>query len=58
MRRSENERPACVEACPQNAMVFGDLNDAGSDVRQLLASEFSIRRKPELGTNPEVFYIV
>jgi Fe-S-cluster-containing dehydrogenase component len=57
-RLAENERPACVEACPQNAMVFGDLNDAGSDVRQLLASEFSIRRKPELGTNPEVFYIV
>ena len=57
-KRQETPLPACVEACPQNAMVFGDLNDAASSVRQLLASEFSIRRKPELGTNPEIYYIV
>ncbi len=57
-RIAKGELPACVEACPQNAMLFGDLNKAGSEIRQLLASEFAIRRKPELGTNPEVFYIV
>jgi Fe-S-cluster-containing dehydrogenase component len=47
-----------VEACPQNAMYFGDLDVAGSEIRLLLESEYAIRRKPELGTQPEIFYIV
>ena len=57
-RLAKGKLPACVEACPQNAMSFGDLDDAGSEVRQLLGSEYAIRRKPELGTQPEIFYIV
>jgi len=57
-RLAKGKLPACVEACPQNAMYFGDLDAAGSEIRQLLESEFAIRRKPELGTKPEVFYIV
>ncbi len=31
--------PACVAACPTNAMVFGDLNDPNSELRQLLDRE-------------------
>lgn len=50
--------PACVEACKHGALTFGDLEDPKSAVRQLLASHFTIRRKPELGTEPGVFYIV
>ncbi len=53
--------PACVKAMVDNmsnAMVFGDLNDENSEIRQILRSTFSIRRKPELGTQPEVYYIV
>jgi len=57
-RLAKGKLPACVESCPQNALFFGDVDDAGSEIRQVLASEFAIRRKPELGTNPEVFYIV
>ncbi len=50
--------PLCVEACPEKAMVFGNLNDPKSEVRQLLKDNFSVRRKPGLGTSPEVYYLV
>jgi Fe-S-cluster-containing dehydrogenase component len=50
--------PACVLACKERALVFGDLEDTGSDVRQLLGRGFSIRRKPELGTGPQVYYLL
>jgi len=57
-RLAKGELPACVKACPQDAMAFGDLGDPNSQVRRLLRSRYAIRRKPELGTKPEVFYIV
>jgi molybdopterin-containing oxidoreductase family iron-sulfur binding subunit len=50
--------PACVEACEHGELVFGDLEDPDSEVRRLLAEHFTIRRKPSLGTQPEVYYIV
>ncbi len=57
-RLAKGQMPACVEACPHNALAFGDLEDPDSEVRQLLAENFTIRRKPGLGTQPEVYYIV
>ncbi|MEJ2187865.1 MAG: 4Fe-4S dicluster domain-containing protein [Acidobacteriota bacterium] len=57
-RLARGQQPACVEACSHDEMVFGDLNDPGSKVRQILAEHLAIRRKPELGTQPEVYYIV
>jgi Fe-S-cluster-containing dehydrogenase component len=52
-------KPACVEACEgSGAMVFGDLNDEKSEVRQILEKEFTIQRVASAGTNPSVFYIV
>jgi len=50
--------PACVVACKEKALVFGDLGNPDSDVRKLLQAHFTIRRKPELGTQPQVYYIV
>jgi molybdopterin-containing oxidoreductase family iron-sulfur binding subunit len=47
-----------VAACKEKAMTFGDLNDPGSEVRRQLRSRFAIRRKPGLGTQPEVYYLV
>ncbi|MDL2207428.1 4Fe-4S dicluster domain-containing protein [Desulfovibrio sp. OttesenSCG-928-M16] len=49
--------PLCVEAS-EGAIVFGDLDDPASEVRQVLAENFTIRRKPTLGTEPSVYYII
>jgi molybdopterin-containing oxidoreductase family iron-sulfur binding subunit len=57
-RLAKGQNPACVEACTDNEIVFGDLNDPQSSVRQILAENMAIRRKPGLGTKPEVYYIV
>jgi Fe-S-cluster-containing hydrogenase components 1 len=49
--------PACVEACKEKVLVFGDLEDPNSEVRELLRSHYTIRRKPQLGTMPQIYYI-
>jgi len=49
--------PACVEACKCGALTFGNLADPNSKVRALLRENYALRRKPELGTKPSVFYI-
>jgi Fe-S-cluster-containing dehydrogenase component len=50
--------PACVMACEEKALVFGDVEDPKSEVRQLLDRKFTIRRRAELGTKPQVYYIL
>ena len=61
-RLSRGQIPACVEACEKEAkakaMVFGDVTDKNSEVRKLLSENYTIRRKPSLGTGPRVYYIV
>jgi molybdopterin-containing oxidoreductase family iron-sulfur binding subunit len=57
-RLAQGRLPLCVEACPNQAMTFGDLKDPNSTVVALLKKHYTIRRKPELGTNPQVYYIV
>jgi len=49
--------PACVNACPVGARVFGDLNDPDSPVSKLLARNPSFRLKDGLGTEPRVYYL-
>jgi len=57
-RLAKGQLPACVEACEAKAMVFGDIEDADSDIRCLLQTRFSLRRKPSLGTQPYIYYLV
>jgi molybdopterin-containing oxidoreductase family iron-sulfur binding subunit len=60
-RLAKGKLPACVEAGRATgcgALFFGDLNDPESEVSQLLRTSNSVRRKPNLGTAPSIFYIV
>ncbi len=50
--------PACVEKCKNGGIVFGDLNDTNSEIRRILRTKSTIRRAPEAGTFPSVFYVV
>jgi molybdopterin-containing oxidoreductase family iron-sulfur binding subunit len=54
----EGSRPACAESCEEKAIVFGNFEQPGSEVRKLLRSRFAVQREPELGTCPAVYYIV
>jgi len=49
--------PACVQTCPAEAMVFGDLDDPHSDVAALAGSFRAFRWMEELGTKPKVIYL-
>ena len=48
--------PVCVQAA-YGCITFGDLTDENSEIRQVLSQAFSIRRRVELGTGPNVYYI-
>ena len=49
--------PACVNACPKGARIFGDINDPDSSVSVALANNHSFRLREEIGTGPRVFYL-
>ncbi|MFC1821557.1 sulfate reduction electron transfer complex DsrMKJOP subunit DsrO [Thermodesulfobacteriota bacterium] len=60
-RLAKGMYPACVEAAnkvKKDALVFGDLDDPDSKIRELLGEHYTIRRKPELGTGPNIYYII
>ncbi len=50
-------QPACVVACPEQAIVAGDLHDGQSFIAQLVAGQPVQQRKVEKGTSPSLWYI-
>jgi molybdopterin-containing oxidoreductase family iron-sulfur binding subunit len=50
--------PACVQACKEKALVFGDLENPQSEIRLLLGKRFNLCRRANLGTRPQIYYIV
>lgn len=57
--RTENGQTttACQDACPTRSIAFGDLNDPGSEIAQLLQTRKHYVLQPEAGTVPRVFYL-
>ena len=55
-RTREGKMPACLEACPTGARVFGDLNDPDSAINYVLKNKRVFVLKEELGTKPSFFY--
>jgi molybdopterin-containing oxidoreductase family iron-sulfur binding subunit len=48
--------PACAEACPTGARVFGNLLDPDSEIRWVLEHKKVFRLKEELKTEPRFWY--
>jgi molybdopterin-containing oxidoreductase family iron-sulfur binding subunit len=47
----------CAEACPTQAITFGDLNNPDHQVSQLVKSPYAFRLLERLGTEPKVYYL-
>jgi len=55
-RTREGRLPACLEACPTGARVFGNLLDPDSQLRWIIENKRVFVLKEELGTQPKFFY--
>ena len=55
-RTRKGRQPACMEACPTGARVFGNLLDPNSEIRYVLENKQVFRLKEELGTEPKFWY--
>ncbi len=51
------EEPRCVEICPTKALLFGDLDDPGSEVSKRLAESEAEVFHPEYGLKGGVWYL-
>lgn len=50
--------PSCAKTCTGHAIFFGDFNDPESEISKLVRERQPIRLKEELGTQPNVHYLL
>jgi len=56
-RVDQGLKPACVDTCPAEARIFGDLSDPQSEPSRLLRERESFTLLPDAGTKPSVHYL-
>ncbi len=56
-RIKREETPACVEACPTGARMFGRIDDPNSEISKRIAAVPTRVLKEHLGTHPKLHYI-
>lgn len=56
--KAEGRWPACAKTCTGHAIYFGDFSDPESEVTILLRQRVAVRLKEELGTEPNVYYLL
>ncbi|MBW2095415.1 MAG: 4Fe-4S dicluster domain-containing protein [Deltaproteobacteria bacterium] len=55
-RVREGQQPYCVETCPTDALIFGDLDNPQSTISTLIQQEKAQPLKKKFRTRPKVFY--
>ena len=57
-RLQGGRQPVCVETCPYDARIFGDMDDPDSEISRKLSSSKSVVLKPDESYGPRVRYLV
>ncbi len=55
-RVDRGQSPACVESCPEGAMIFGDLNDPNSEISRRIIQGVTTQVRADLKLNTGVRY--
>ncbi len=50
-------QPACAQACPTTALVFGDISDPNSKASGFAQNSRRFKLQEQLGTDPNVIYL-
>jgi Fe-S-cluster-containing dehydrogenase component len=56
-RIAQGAAPACVQTCPTQALVFGNLNDPESEIASVVTVRSHFQPRAELGTDPSLYYL-
>ena len=56
--KAQEYTPACDLVCPVSARMFGDIDDANSDISKRVKATKAVQMKTQFGTGPQVYYVL